>query len=162
MASYAAKIIELVAEVEAMEKRPDAVDDNETEEVKVKIKQVEALIKELKLSINSSTSVYQSLHVQVSLVDGNYHIRCNMDTIHWKRKKCVCFQLTTAGSTLDGLERTYDKNAVLKARREYTKVQLQLEECERRHQEIFHPNIGECTQPKPAQPLLSLPLSTWR
>lgn len=157
MTSYAKKIIELVAEVEAMEKDPDAYDDTDTDEVKVKIKQMEALIKELKLSISSSTAVFQSMHVQVSLVDGNNHIRCNMDTIHWGKKK-ICFQLTTAESTLDGLERTYDKNAVLKMRREYLKVQLQLEECERRHQEIFHPNVGECTQSKPAQPLLSLPL----
>lgn len=87
MASYAAKIVELVAEVEAMEKRPDAVDDNDTEEVKVKIKQVEALVQELKLSINGSTFVYQSLHVQVSLVDGHNRIRCNMDTMHLGKNK---------------------------------------------------------------------------
>lgn len=44
---------------------------------------------------------------------------------------------------LTRLEKTYDKNVVLKTRREYIKVQLQLEECERRHQEIFNPNIGK-------------------
>ncbi|KAK1894300.1 Olfactomedin-4 [Dissostichus eleginoides] len=42
------------------------------------------------------------------------------------------------------LELTYDKNLVLMTRREYIKVQLQLEECERRHQELFNPNIGSC------------------
>lgn len=45
--------------------------------------------------------------------------------------------------TLDKLEKTYDKNLILTTRREYIKVQLQLEECERRHQEIFNPNIGK-------------------
>lgn len=44
--------------------------------------------------------------------------------------------------TLNTLEKTYDKNVILATRREYIKVQLQLEECERRHQEIFNPNIG--------------------
>lgn len=46
-------------------------------------------------------------------------------------------------ATLNRLEKTYDKNAVLVTRREYIKVQLQLEECERRHQELFNPNIGK-------------------
>lgn len=45
--------------------------------------------------------------------------------------------------TLTRLEKTYDKNVVLATRREYIKVQMQLEECERRHQELFNPNIGE-------------------
>lgn len=45
--------------------------------------------------------------------------------------------------TLTRLEQTYDKNLVLETRREYIKVQLELEECERRHQEIFNPNIGK-------------------
>lgn len=45
--------------------------------------------------------------------------------------------------TLNRLEKTYDKNWILATRREYIKVQLQLEECERRHQEIFNPNIGK-------------------
>lgn len=45
--------------------------------------------------------------------------------------------------TLDLLEKSYDQSAVLATRRKYLKVQLELEECERRHQEIFNPNIGE-------------------
>lgn len=69
--SYAEKIVELTAEIEAMEKDPDAYDDSDTDEMKVNIKLVEALIKELKVSINSSTVVFHSLHVQVSLVIGN-------------------------------------------------------------------------------------------
>ena len=46
-------------------------------------------------------------------------------------------------STLTQLEEEHDKNLVLETRREYIKIQLKLEECERRHQEIFHPDIGE-------------------
>lgn len=73
--SYAERIVELTAEIEAMEKDPDAYDDSDTDDMKVKIKLVEALIQELKVSINSSTIVFHSLHVQVSLRIGNNYIR---------------------------------------------------------------------------------------
>lgn len=56
---------------------------------------------------------------------------------------CVFLQITVMVETLNRLEKTYDRNLVLVTRREYIKVQLQLEECERRHQELFHPNIGK-------------------
>ncbi|TMS21533.1 hypothetical protein E3U43_015506 [Larimichthys crocea] len=36
------------------------------DEVKVEIKQVEALIKELQISITSSTTVFESLRVQIT------------------------------------------------------------------------------------------------
>lgn len=142
--------MELTAEIEVMEKDPDSYNDADLDEIKIKIKQVEALIKELKLSIGSSTTVFESLHVQVSPVDGNNHIHhINRETIHLKKKCEKYFQITVAVATLDRLEKTYDKNVVLLTRREYLKVQLQLEECERRHQEIFNPNIGEFTHSKP-------------
>lgn len=57
--------------------------------------------------------------------------------------KLFLFQVTSLDSTLTRLEKAYDKNVVLLTRREYLKVQLELEECERRHQEIFNPNIGK-------------------
>lgn len=57
--------------------------------------------------------------------------------------KLFSFQVTSLDVTLTRLEKSYDKNVVLLTRREYLKVQLQLEECERRHQEIFNPNIGK-------------------
>ncbi|KAK0151440.1 Olfactomedin-4 [Merluccius polli] len=60
--------------------------------------------------------------------------------------------------TLTRLEVKYDKNLVLKTRREYIKIQLQLEECERRHQEIFNPNIGSCAHTgiiRVSQPIVS-------
>lgn len=49
-----------------MEKNPDDYSSAEFEEVKVEIKQVEALIKELQLSINGSITLFESLHVEVS------------------------------------------------------------------------------------------------
>lgn len=55
-------------------------------------------------------------------------------------------QVTAMIVILTKLEATYDKNLVLLTRREYIKLQQNLEECERRHNEIFNPNIG-----KPAQ-----------
>ncbi|XP_068577766.1 olfactomedin-4 [Cebidichthys violaceus] len=116
LTAYAEKIIKLTVEIEKMEKNPDAYNDADMDEIKVEIKQVEALIKELQLSIRGSTTVFESLRVQI----------------------------TAMVETLDRLEATYDKNAVLVTRREYVKVQLQLEECERRHQELFNPNIGSC------------------
>ena len=45
--------------------------------------------------------------------------------------------------TLNRLEKTYDKNVVLVTHREYIKMQLQLEECEGRHQELFNPTIAK-------------------
>lgn len=46
-------------------------------------------------------------------------------------------------AVLTQLEITYDKNQVLVTRREYIILQQKLEECERRHNEIFNPDIGE-------------------
>lgn len=52
-------------------------------------------------------------------------------------------QITAMIVILTQLEATYDKNLVLLTRREYIKLQQKLEECERRHNEIFNPNIGK-------------------
>lgn len=48
-----------------MEKNPDDYTEADISEIKVEIKQVEALINELQLSINVSTTVFESLRVQV-------------------------------------------------------------------------------------------------
>lgn len=130
MTAYAEKIVKLTSKIEIIEKNPDDYDDADLEAIKVEIKQVEALIQELQLSIKSSTTAFESLHVEI----------------------------TTMVSTLDKLEKTYDKNLVLVTRREYIKIQLQLEECERRHQEIFNPNIGSCAHSgiiKVSKPIVS-------
>ncbi|XP_058471570.1 olfactomedin-4 [Solea solea] len=130
LTAYAQKIVELTAEVEIMEKNPDDYTDAHIEEVKVKIKQVEALIIEFQLSITSSTTIFESLRVEITAME----------------------------VTLSRLEVTYDKNVVLLTRRKYIKVQLELEECERRHQEIFNPNIGSCAHTgliKVSKPIVS-------
>ncbi|XP_061552903.1 olfactomedin-like [Phycodurus eques] len=116
MTEYAEKIIELTREIEILEKKPDDNSDATLESIEVKIKQVEALIQELQLSFKSSTSIFQSLHQEI----------------------------TVMVKTLDQLEKTHDKHLVLQTRREYIQIQMELEECERRHQEIFNPNIGSC------------------
>ncbi|XP_026007863.1 olfactomedin-4 [Astatotilapia calliptera] len=113
---YEEKIVKLTAKIEKMEENPDGYSESEQNEIKIEIKQVEALIVDLQLSINGSTAVLKSLRVQI----------------------------TVMVETLNRLEKTYDKNLILVTRREYLKVQLQLEECERRHQELFYPNIGSC------------------
>ncbi|KAM7402934.1 hypothetical protein PAMA_003722 [Pampus argenteus] len=130
LAAYAEQIIKLTVEIEKMEKNPDAYNDADIDEIKVEIKQVEALIKELQLSIRGSTTVFESLRVQITAMVG----------------------------TLTELEKTHDKNVVLATRREYIKVQLQLDECERRHQELFNPNIGSCAHTgiiKVSKPIVS-------
>lgn len=55
-------------------------------------------------------------------------------------------QITSMIIILTQLEIKYDKNLVLLTRREYIKLQQKLEECERRHNEIFEPNIGKSSQ----------------
>ncbi|XP_054652971.1 olfactomedin-4 [Dunckerocampus dactyliophorus] len=130
MTQYAEKIIELTREIEILEKKPDASNDAALEALEVKIKQVEALIKELQLSLKSSTAVFESLHREVTVMIG----------------------------TLDQLEKTHDKNLVLLTRREYIRIQMELEECERRHQELFNPNIGSCVHAgiiKVSKPIVS-------
>lgn len=52
------------------------------------------------------------------------------------------FKVTYSTSTLIQLEVKYDRNRVLETRRELINIQLQMEECESRHQEIFEPKIG--------------------
>uniref|UniRef100_A0A3Q1H2M8 Olfactomedin-like domain-containing protein n=1 Tax=Anabas testudineus TaxID=64144 RepID=A0A3Q1H2M8_ANATE len=96
LTAYAEKIVKLTVKIEKMEKNPDAYNDADIEEIKVEIKQVEALIKELQLSINGSTIVFESLRVQI----------------------------TVMVETLNRLEKTYDKNWILATRREYIKPSL--------------------------------------
>lgn len=135
--SYAERIIKLTADIEKMEKNPDSYNDADLDDKKVEIKQVEALVKELQGSISGSKTVFESLRVQVCPTDVG-PIKPKPEHV----ENHFLFQVTSLDVTLSRLEKTYDKNLVLLTRREYIKVQLQLEECERRHQEIFNPNIG--------------------
>ncbi|XP_068608179.1 olfactomedin-4 [Brachionichthys hirsutus] len=116
MTAYVEKILKLTVEIEEMEKHSSDYNDADFADMKVEIKQVEALIKELQASISGSVTVFESLRVESTAMD----------------------------EALTRLEKTYDKNWVLVTRREYVKIQLQLETCERRHDELFNPNIGSC------------------
>ncbi|XP_061780377.1 olfactomedin-4 [Nerophis lumbriciformis] len=130
MTQYAERIIELTTDIEILEKKTDTNNDATLEDLEVKIKQVEALIKELQLSFKSSTTVFESLHQEITLIV----------------------------ETLDQMEKTHDRNLVLLTRREYIKIQMELEECERRHQELFNPNIGSCAHTgiiKVSKPIVS-------
>lgn len=139
LTAYAEKIIKLTVEIETMEKNPDDYNDANFDDVKVEIKQVEALIKELQVSISGSTTVFESLRVEVSSADRSH---C-LDRVSVLLNPLAIPQITIMDETLTRLEKSYDKNLVLATRREYIKVQLQLEECERRHDELFSPNIGK-------------------
>ena len=65
MTAYAEMIVNLTVEIDKMETNPHHYNDVDMVNIKVEIKQVEALIKELQLSIRGSTSLFESLHVQV-------------------------------------------------------------------------------------------------
>ncbi|KAJ8341532.1 hypothetical protein SKAU_G00338230 [Synaphobranchus kaupii] len=112
---YVEKIINLTVQVELMENDPDSYNVLHMQEVKTEIKQVEVLIIELQGSIQVSSSSLKIISQEVSSMIG----------------------------VLSQLE-SFDTNRVLVMRREYTKLQLKLEECESRYDEIFNPNIGSC------------------
>ncbi|KAB5562097.1 hypothetical protein PHYPO_G00014100 [Pangasianodon hypophthalmus] len=113
---YMEKIMNLTVLIGIMENDPDSYTEVQIQEVKIQIKQIEALIVELQASIEISSTVLVSI-----------------------RKEIIAMIVI-----LTELETTYDKNLVLLTRREYIKLQQKLEECERRHNEIFNPNIGSC------------------
>ncbi len=64
---YIAKITNLTVLIELMEDDPDSYSELQIEEVKIKIKQVEALIVELQASIQTSSTVLISIRGQVKL-----------------------------------------------------------------------------------------------
>lgn len=91
MTEYAEKIIKLTAEIEKMEKNPDAYNDADMDEKKVEIKQVEALIKELQQYISGSTTVFVNLRKEVSPAHGGHHINPIRHSAEPLAKKCVSF-----------------------------------------------------------------------
>uniref|UniRef100_A0A3B1IR98 Olfactomedin 4, tandem duplicate 1 n=1 Tax=Astyanax mexicanus TaxID=7994 RepID=A0A3B1IR98_ASTMX len=113
---YMERVANLTVVIEMMEDDPDSYSELYIQEVKIQIKQVEALILELQASIQTSSAVLITIRKEITV---------------------IIVELTK-------LETKYDKNLVLVTRREYIKLQQKLEECERRHNEIFNPNIGSC------------------
>ncbi|KAA8582267.1 hypothetical protein FQN60_009007, partial [Etheostoma spectabile] len=119
-----------------MEKN-DAYNDAAVE-MKVQIKQVEALIEELQLSIRGSTTVFKSLYVQVSHYD--HHIN------RYNANPLANHVFTLGSQWVNRLERTYNKNCGSCAA------------TERRPQELFNPNIGFCAHTgiiKVSKPIVS-------
>uniref|UniRef100_A0A3B1JSQ3 Olfactomedin 4 n=1 Tax=Astyanax mexicanus TaxID=7994 RepID=A0A3B1JSQ3_ASTMX len=111
---YMEKVVNLTLVIKMMEDDPDSYSELYIQEVKIQIKQVEALILELQASIQTSSSVLITIRKEITV---------------------IIVELTK-------LETKYDKNLVLVTRREYIKLQQKLDECERRHNEIFNPNIS--------------------
>lgn len=64
---YIAKIMNLTVQIKLMEDDPDSYNELQLEEVKIKIKQVEALIVELQASIQTTSTVLISIREQVTL-----------------------------------------------------------------------------------------------
>lgn len=64
---YIAKITNLTLLIKLMEDDPDSYSELQLEEVKIKIKQVEALIVELQASIQSTSAVLITIREQVTL-----------------------------------------------------------------------------------------------
>lgn len=73
---YIAKITNLTVLIELMEDDPDSYSELQIEEVKIKIKQVEALIVELQASIQITSTVLITIREQVTLSKSliNQHI----------------------------------------------------------------------------------------
>ena len=65
--AYAMKIVNLTVEIKKMEKDPDAFNEAYIESIKVQIKQVEALVVELQLSVQGSATVFKVLRETVRL-----------------------------------------------------------------------------------------------
>ena len=65
--AYTVKIVNLTMEIEKMEGDPEAVNDTQTESMKIQIKQAEALVVELQSSVQASAAVFESLRETVGL-----------------------------------------------------------------------------------------------
>ncbi|XP_026871166.2 olfactomedin-4 [Electrophorus electricus] len=113
---YSEKVVNLTTLIKQMENNPDSYNELQIQELKIQIKQIEALSLELQTSLEVSSTVLIGIRKEI----------------------------TSMIVVLTQLETTYDKNLLLVTRREYIKLQQKLEECERQHNEIFNPNIGSC------------------
>uniref|UniRef100_A0A8C8C2H7 Olfactomedin-like domain-containing protein n=1 Tax=Oncorhynchus tshawytscha TaxID=74940 RepID=A0A8C8C2H7_ONCTS len=68
---------------------------------------------------------------------------------------CVLTDLLHGGGVVVTKLERYNKNLVLVTRREYINIQLKLEECEKRHNEIFNPNIKHGGITRGSKPIVS-------
>ncbi|XP_066550495.1 olfactomedin-4 [Amia ocellicauda] len=112
---YAQKLVNLTVRVEIMQGRPDQYTELEFELLRIELQQMEALVTQLRQSVNSSSPIFDLLYVEIQ----------NMTSV------------------VNQLER-YDKNNLLVMQHEFTKLQKKLEDCQKWHDESFKPDIGSC------------------
>ncbi|XP_066550494.1 olfactomedin-4 [Amia ocellicauda] len=112
---YTERLENLKLRVEEMEKDPNKMTELELENLKIEIKQVEALIAELRGSVQTSSPTFHILQAEIHNV-------------------------TTSLTQLE----SYDKNKVLELRRKYAELQQDIVECEELQDESFTPEIGSC------------------
>lgn len=76
---YMEKTVNLTVLIGIMENDPDSYTEVHIQEVKIQIKQIEALIVELQASIEISSTVFVSIHEEVMYNNGNVH--CNSPNV---------------------------------------------------------------------------------
>uniref|UniRef100_A0A8C7DL34 Olfactomedin 4, tandem duplicate 1 n=1 Tax=Oncorhynchus kisutch TaxID=8019 RepID=A0A8C7DL34_ONCKI len=106
------------------------------------------LLEEMAMQIN------HKLEMEMSKVH-QYDMYLLKDLNFWSYGCLSVFsQISSMVVVVTKLER-YNKNLVLVTRREYINIQLKLEECEKRHNEIFNPNIEHGGITRVSKPIVS-------
>ncbi|XP_040917060.1 olfactomedin-4-like [Toxotes jaculatrix] len=111
---YLKELMDLTVRVAMLESNPDKYIKLDFELLRIELREFEALVSQLKDSLNSSSPMFDSLYSEIH----------NMTLI------------------VNQLE-TYDKSNLEVIRLEFAKLQKKLEECQK-DQEFFTPDIGNC------------------
>uniref|UniRef100_UPI0037E70857 olfactomedin-4-like n=1 Tax=Semicossyphus pulcher TaxID=241346 RepID=UPI0037E70857 len=111
---YLKELMDLTVRVAMLESSPDAYIKLDFELLRIELREFEAIVSQLKESLNSSSPMFDSLYTEIR----------NMTFI------------------VNQLE-TFDKNNLEVIRIEFAKLQKKLEECQI-EQEIIKPDIGNC------------------
>ncbi|XP_036397391.1 olfactomedin-4 [Megalops cyprinoides] len=122
LVTYKGKLVALLEElsnltvrVEILESGPDKYIKLEFELLRIELRAFEALVSQLKTSLNSSSSLFDSLYSEIH----------NMTLI------------------VDQLE-SYDKSNLEVIRIEFSKLQKKLEDCQKLEEDNTRPEIGSC------------------
>ncbi|XP_070836212.1 olfactomedin-4 [Chaetodon trifascialis] len=111
---YLRELIDLIARMDMLEIDPDNFIKLDFELLRTELREFEALVSQLKYSLNSSSPMFDSLYTEIR----------NMTL------------------TVNQLE-TLDKSNLEVIRLEFAKLQKKLEECQK-EQELIKPDIGNC------------------
>ncbi|XP_068195836.1 olfactomedin-4-like [Antennarius striatus] len=111
---YLEELLDLTVRVAMLETNPDSYIKLDFELLRIELREFEALVSQLKESLNSSSPMFDSLYTEIH----------NMTLI------------------VNQLE-TYDKSNLDVIRIEFAKLQKKLEECQK-DQELIKPDIGNC------------------